>query len=116
MAHPDGHCCTAMIQSGHETPQNLESSHCLHLPGQCLLWQGPNDRAIEDYDQAIRLNPNCAEAFSNRGIAYGSKGQPDRAIEDYDRRPLDGRSSQTRCRELACGVAAFRGRSTCRSD
>ena len=42
------------------------------------------DRAIEDYDQAIRLNPNFAEAFYNRGVAYDGKGQPDRAIEDYD--------------------------------
>jgi tetratricopeptide (TPR) repeat protein len=42
------------------------------------------DRAIEDLDQAIRLNPNYALAFSSRGLAYARKGQPDRAIQDYD--------------------------------
>ena len=40
-------------------------------------------RAIEDFDQAIRLNPNHAEAFNNRGAAYNATGQDDRAIEDY---------------------------------
>jgi tetratricopeptide (TPR) repeat protein len=30
------------------------------------------------------FNPNYAEAFNNRGRAYGSKGQPDRAIADFD--------------------------------
>jgi lipoprotein NlpI len=42
------------------------------------------DRAIQDLDQAIRLNPNYAEALRNRGSAYSLKGQFDRAIQDYD--------------------------------
>ena len=45
---------------------------------------GQYDRAIQDYDQAIRLNPNWAEAFNNRGRAYSDKGQHDRAIQDLD--------------------------------
>ena len=44
----------------------------------------PNDRAIEDFNQAIRLNPNYAAAFHNRGLAYDDKGQYDRAIEDFN--------------------------------
>jgi tetratricopeptide (TPR) repeat protein len=44
--------------------------------------KGQTDRAIEDYDQAIRLNPQDADAFYNRGIAYADKGQTDRAIAD----------------------------------
>jgi len=46
--------------------------------------KGDNDRAIQDYDQAIRLNPKHANTFYNRGVAYRSKGQYDRAIADYD--------------------------------
>jgi len=34
-------------------------------------------------DEAIRLNPQDADAYYNRGNAYGSLGQPERAIEDY---------------------------------
>ena len=29
-----------------------------------------HDRAIQDFDQAIKLNPNYAIAFYNRGNAY----------------------------------------------
>lgn len=43
-----------------------------------------SDRAIKDYDEAIRLNPRHADAFSNRGVAYARKRNYDRAIQDYD--------------------------------
>jgi tetratricopeptide (TPR) repeat protein len=42
------------------------------------------DRAIEDYTEALRLNPNDAEAYNNRGVAYRHKGDYDRAIADYE--------------------------------
>ena len=42
------------------------------------------DRAIADYDEAIRLNPEVATAFNNRGNAYADKHLYDRAIADYD--------------------------------
>ena len=45
--------------------------------------QGQLDLAIEEYTQAIALDPQLAEAYYNRGIAYGNKGDLDRAIADY---------------------------------
>jgi predicted Zn-dependent protease len=42
------------------------------------------DRAIGDFDEAIRLDPNDAKAYANRGIAYGCKGDYDRAIADFE--------------------------------
>jgi tetratricopeptide (TPR) repeat protein len=74
--------CTAMIQSGHETQQDLAVTFVKR--GIAYARKGQGDRAIEDYDQAIRLDPNYAIAFYNRGLAYKGKGQPDRAIADYD--------------------------------
>jgi tetratricopeptide (TPR) repeat protein len=41
------------------------------------------DRAIADYTQALRLDPNIALAYNNRGMAYAGKGDYDRAIADY---------------------------------
>src|SRR5262244_2068669 len=41
------------------------------------------DRAIADYNEAIRLVPADAPAFFGRGNAYASKGDRDRAIADY---------------------------------
>ena len=49
-----------------------------------FLHKGQPDPAIDDFDHAILLNPNYAEAFYDRGLAYNGKGQPDRAIEDFD--------------------------------
>ncbi len=43
------------------------------------------DHAIADYSQAIRLNPDYAEAFNNRGLAYSLSGKTEmaKAIPDY---------------------------------
>ena len=37
-----------------------------------------------DFDQVLRLEPENAVAFNNRGIAYRNKGAHDRAIADFD--------------------------------
>jgi tetratricopeptide (TPR) repeat protein len=41
------------------------------------------DRAIRDYDEAIRLDRNNVAAYLNRGSAYNSKRDHDGAIRDY---------------------------------
>jgi tetratricopeptide (TPR) repeat protein len=43
-----------------------------------------NSNALEDYNQALRLNPNSFYAYNNRGVIYKKKGDYDRAIKDYD--------------------------------
>ena len=43
------------------------------------------DRAMADYDQAVRLDPSSANAVNNRGIAWQAKGNLDRAIVDHTR-------------------------------
>ena len=40
--------------------------------------------AIEDYDKAIALNPDYAEAHEDRGIAYARAGRADEALRDLD--------------------------------
>ena len=45
---------------------------------------GDYDRAIADYNEAIRIAPQ-ANFLTNRGDAYNKKGDLDRAIADYDR-------------------------------
>jgi tetratricopeptide (TPR) repeat protein len=45
---------------------------------------GDLQRAIRDYDEAIRLNPLAADAFNNRGNAYRDLNEFDWAVRDYD--------------------------------
>ena len=40
-------------------------------------------RVIQDYDKAIALNPDYANAYNNRGVVYGAKGNYALAIQDY---------------------------------
>jgi tetratricopeptide (TPR) repeat protein len=50
-----------------------------------MYWyKGDYDRAIADSTQALRLDPNFANAYSNRGNAYLRKRDYDRAIADYE--------------------------------
>jgi tetratricopeptide (TPR) repeat protein len=48
------------------------------------MYSGDYDRAIATATEAIRLNPNYANAFISRGIAYSRKADTDRAITDYN--------------------------------
>jgi tetratricopeptide (TPR) repeat protein len=53
-----------------------------------LLWTdgkfADSRKAMEYLNEAIRLKPDLAHAYSTRGIAYYTMGQYQRAIKDYD--------------------------------
>jgi tetratricopeptide (TPR) repeat protein len=39
------------------------------------------EKAIQDYNQAIELDPEYAHAFNNRGLAYADLEQFEKAIQ-----------------------------------
>ncbi|MEH2223604.1 tetratricopeptide repeat protein [Nostoc sp.] len=43
---------------------------------------GDTQGAINDYNQALRMNPNHAIAYNNRGLAHTALGDKERAIND----------------------------------
>jgi len=47
--------------------------------------KGEPDKAIADFDQALRLKPDYASAYTHRGHAWTDKGEVDKAIEDLNR-------------------------------
>lgn len=51
--------------------------------GFILFLRGDDDRAMESYDNAIRLNPTYFQAYNNRGNIFEKKGSLDQAISDY---------------------------------
>lgn len=52
------------------------------LRGNAYLDHGDFQAAVDDYTQAINLQPD-AMAYNNRGIAYRNLRDPQRAIADY---------------------------------
>jgi tetratricopeptide (TPR) repeat protein len=75
--------CTALIESRVESPTTVAIAH--NNRGNAYTAKQEYDRAIQDYDESLKLNPEYARAFNNRGAAYHKKGEDDRAIEDFDR-------------------------------
>ncbi len=53
--------------------------------GQAYYSIGSYRQAIEDNDEAIKIDPRYAEAYNNRGSAYADLGNAMRAIEDYNK-------------------------------
>jgi tetratricopeptide (TPR) repeat protein len=47
--------------------------------------KGEHDKAVADYTQALRLDPNYAAAYINRGIAYSYKEDYARARADWEK-------------------------------
>ncbi|AKR57862.1 hypothetical protein QU42_05270 [Bradyrhizobium sp. UASWS1016] len=75
--------CTAVIQAGERMITQLAAAY--NNRGVALRSSGDIDRAMEDYDRALRLSPDYYVALNNRGVALMSKGELDRAISDFDR-------------------------------
>ena len=63
-----------------------------------LIWRQSSDfdKALRDYDQAIRLDPHDATAYRGRGFVWHSKRVYDKAIVDFDESiRLDPKSALT---------------------
>jgi lipoprotein NlpI len=74
--------CSQAIQSGRLSGKAL--AFVFYRRGNAYNEKRDHDRAIHDYNEAIRLNPLHANSFSNRGVAYARKRDYDHAIQDYD--------------------------------
>ena len=61
----------------------LDQSTIYFYRGLAYYHKGSYDRAIADFDQAIQLKPDFADAYFNRGLAYADKGDYDQAIANF---------------------------------
>jgi tetratricopeptide (TPR) repeat protein len=75
--------CSAIIRAGQEAPDALARAYFNR--GRGWFEQADYDRAIRDFDTAIRLDAEYPEAYNNRALAYSGKNQPDLALQDFDR-------------------------------
>jgi tetratricopeptide (TPR) repeat protein len=74
--------CTAVIDIGGETDLVMAGAYTNR--GNALRDSGDMDRAIQDFNKAIGLDPKLAAAFGGRGAVFVAKGQFDFAILDYN--------------------------------
>jgi tetratricopeptide (TPR) repeat protein len=74
--------CTAVI--GANTYAGKELAFAFNNRGLARYARREFDRAIEDYSEAIRLDPNFARGYSNRALVHEARSDFDRAIADYN--------------------------------
>src|SRR5882762_8738710 len=74
--------CTRAIKSGTYNGKTL----ALAYSNRGVEWRAKGElaRAIADYDEAIKADPQQSAAYNNRGIAYAAGSDYDKAITDYD--------------------------------
>ena len=73
--------CTALIDLGEKT---AAVAIAYNNRGDAYTAKGEYDRAVQDFDQSIKLNSTNANTFNNRGVAYIKKGEYDLAIKNLD--------------------------------
>jgi lipoprotein NlpI len=73
--------CTQVIESGGLSEKKLAIAY--NNRGIGYDEKRDYNRAIQDFSQAIRLDPSYAIAYNNRGNAYRDKQDYDSAIRDY---------------------------------
>ena len=73
--------CTRIVEDDHESTKVRSIAYV----ARGLAWRnrGDRDRAMADFTDAIRLDPDSSLAYSNRGILWREKKDIDRAIADF---------------------------------
>ena len=66
-----------------QRPQRIQLAY--NYRGLAFENMGQFEKAIEDFDRAIALDPYFRDAFLNRGTAFENIGRFDSAIENFDR-------------------------------
>jgi len=83
MQHPDValQACNRIVGDPSETSESRGAA--FNGRGMIYYQRGDADRAMADFDAAIRLNPRDAMAFNNRGSVHKMNRDAQRAIADY---------------------------------
>ena len=74
--------CTTLILTVQGTATALPIAY--NNRGNAYVAKGDYDRAIQDFDQSIKLNQTYTKPINNRGVAYLRKGEYDFAIRAFD--------------------------------
>jgi len=75
---------TITTNACHDAAPRMLDAKMLLARGDDFNVKGDPDRAIADYDAALKADPAFAEAFNSRGMAWRTKGDRRRALSDFD--------------------------------
>ena len=69
-----------------QVAQNHNTQHATAhlLRGRAYFRIASYPQALEDFNEVVRLLPNCADCYYNRGVTYSMLGQQSRAIDDFN--------------------------------
>ena len=74
----------AQDKPGAEAPPKTLSAKELAARGNDFAAKGDNDRAIADFDAALKIDPIMVEAINSRAMAWRAKGDRRKALTDLD--------------------------------
>lgn len=74
-------------QMSPEQPQNNEDWYAAYHFGMGVFHQKNKEfeKAVEEYNKVIKLDPDNAEVHINLGVIYKDKGDLDKAVEEYEK-------------------------------
>jgi tetratricopeptide (TPR) repeat protein len=75
--------CSIIIENPATPP--LDRSNALAIRGLALSIKGLLDRAIDDYNASLAINPNSPSALNNRAWAYFRSGRGTEGLPDVER-------------------------------
>lgn len=84
LGRPLGASVITMSVCKSDQPAKALDAKALLARGDDFNIKGEIDRAIADYDAALKVEPALAEALNGRGTAWRAKGDRRRALSDFD--------------------------------
>ena len=100
--------CTAIIEAGEITGPNLAWVYSNRGLG--YRRAGDLDQAMQDYNEAIRLRSDYADAYGNRAYAQDLLGKPEEAIADWETAlRLGGKDRVRRAQTYLKGKGHYKG-------
>jgi lipoprotein NlpI len=74
--------CTRIIEDARQKPK--ARGVAFYNRGNAYVLKADHDKAIADFDEALKLEPKNASIYNNRGNARHDKGEDDAAMADFE--------------------------------